>query len=128
MHDFEELKRLCWVNFENIARFEIQKFVSLPLLGKQGIRQHFQKVSSREIVQSTDNWHKNKVGLKKNQNIEPNVMPSLYMSYQVLGKLGTRQCFQKVSSREIAQSTEKGHKNVDAYIMQVRVRLSCMPS
>jgi hypothetical protein len=50
------------------------------------------------------------------------------MSYQLLGKLGTRQCFQKVSSPEIAQSSEEGHKNVDAYIMQVRVRLSCMPS
>jgi hypothetical protein len=34
-------------------------------------------------------------------------IPSLYMSYLLLGKLGTRQYFEKVSSREIVQSTEE---------------------
>ncbi len=50
-------------------------------------------------------------GLKQNQNIEARVrlscMPSHYMSYQLLGKLGTRQYFQKVSTREIMQSREE---------------------
>jgi hypothetical protein len=59
----------------------------------------------------TQEWR----GLKQNQNIEPRVrlsgMPSLYLSYLLLGKLGARQYFQKVSSRETVQSTEKWHKN-----------------
>jgi hypothetical protein len=36
------------------------EFLSLPLLGKLGTKQRFQKVSSLEIVQSTEvtrNWH-----------------------------------------------------------------------
>jgi hypothetical protein len=49
--------------------------------------------------------------LEKHQNIEarvcPSCMPSLCMSYLVLGKLGTRQYFQKVSTREIMQSREE---------------------
>jgi hypothetical protein len=40
----------------------------------------------------------------KNQNIEPRIRlsctPSLYMSYQLLGKLGTRQHFQKVITKK----------------------------
>jgi hypothetical protein len=48
-------KRLYWVK---CCTVQSVKFVSLPLLGKLGTRQYFQKVSSREIVQSTEEWHK----------------------------------------------------------------------
>jgi hypothetical protein len=50
--------------------------------------------------------------------VRPSCMPSLYMSYLLLGKLGTRQHFQKVSGREIAQSTEEGHKHVVVYMKE----------
>jgi hypothetical protein len=53
--------------------------------------------------------------IHKNQNIVVRVrlscMPSLYMSYLLLGKLGTRQYFQKVSTREIMQSREEWHSS-----------------
>ncbi len=45
------------------------------------------------------------------------------MSYLLLGQLGTRQYFQKVSGREIAQSTEEGHKN-EVVHTNIRLRLS----
>jgi hypothetical protein len=51
-------KRLYWVKYCTVQSVQ---FVSLPLLGKLGTRQYFQKVSSREIAQSTEEWHKNEV-------------------------------------------------------------------
>jgi hypothetical protein len=109
--------RLYWVKYCTVQSVQ---FVSLPLLGKLGTRQYFQRVSGREIAQSTEEWHKNEVVYIKLRIIVESVrlscMPSLYMSYLLLGKLGTRQYFEKVSGRRIAQSTEEWHKNEVVYI------------
>jgi ABC-type polysaccharide transport system permease subunit len=116
-------------------------FVSLPLLGTLGTRQDFQNVSGREIAQVTGETQK-WCCIQKRQNIEgymhaktenritcPSVLHTItFVSLPLLGKLGTRQDFQKVSGWEIAQVTGETQKWCCMHKWQkieARVRPSC---
>jgi hypothetical protein len=96
----------AWDTCIHMHAFKVSKLVSLLLLGKLGTRQYFQKVSGTVIAQSTEGWHKNKSCIHERNNMQVSVRLSCTPSYLLLGKLGTRQYFQKVSAREIVQPTE----------------------
>jgi hypothetical protein len=87
--------------------------VSYLLLGKLGTRQYFQNVSGWEILQSTEEGHKNdtvymKERICKYESVRP-ACRHLYMSYLLLGKLGTGSIFKRFPA-EKSRNLQKWHK------------------